>query len=206
MVCRAATKDPRSAIKRVSRGAHCCVQRQCAYNTDVHTDDVIVQFVRSSGAGGQNVNKVSTKVDMRFNVRKTPWLEDDVKEAVERMVRRWSLCIRACRLLPSATGTQPHQQVWGAGYFVAADTLPSVRSCVCLECVHKGYHCSNSDNLEDALQKLQEILDNAWLSVQPIEEDPEKKKKLEKQCVRHLVLVHAVDHRSTGKRQQMRGD
>lgn len=41
----------------------------------------------------------------------------------------------------------------------------------------------HSDNLEDALQKLQEILDNAWISVQPIEEDPEKKKKLEKQCV-----------------------
>ena len=37
------------------------------------------------------------------------------------------------------------------------------------------------DNLEDALQKLQEILDSAWKSVQPIEEDPVKKKKLEKQ-------------------------
>ncbi len=37
------------------------------------------------------------------------------------------------------------------------------------------------DNLEDALQKLQEILDAAWKAVQPIEEDPEKKKKLEKQ-------------------------
>lgn len=43
--------------------------------------------------------------------------------------------------------------------------------------------------MEDALQKLQEILDNAWLSVQPIEEDPEKKKKLEKQC----VMVPIVD-------------
>lgn len=59
------------------------------------TDDVIVQFVRSSGAGGQNVNKVSTKVDMRFNVRKAPWLEDDVKEAVERTVRCEQHCMGA---------------------------------------------------------------------------------------------------------------
>ena len=37
------------------------------------------------------------------------------------------------------------------------------------------------DNVEDALAKLQEILDAAWKAVQPIEEDPAKKKKLEKQ-------------------------
>ena len=35
--------------------------------------------------------------------------------------------------------------------------------------------------MDDALQKLQEILDAAWESVLPIEEDPAKKKKLEKQ-------------------------
>lgn len=51
---------------------------------------------------------------------------------------------------------------------------------------HSTAHSSVSlaphrDNLEDALGKLQEILDAAWKAVQPIEEDPEKKKKLEKQ-------------------------
>lgn len=46
--------------------------------------------------------------------------------------------------------------------------------------------------MEDALEKLQAILDGAWLSWQPIEEDPEKKKKLDKQlraltvCTLHL--------------------
>ena len=44
-----------------------------------------------------------------------------------------------------------------------------------------------SDNVEDALAKLQEILDAAWKSVQPIEEDPEKAKEIKKQ-VRCAVL------------------
>lgn len=38
--------------------------------------------------------------------------------------------------------------------------------------------------MEDALEKLQEILDAAWKSVQPIEEDPEKKKEIQKQLER----------------------
>ena len=44
-----------------------------------------------------------------------------------------------------------------------------------------GVAARRSGNFEDALQKLQKIIDTAALQVQPIEEDPEKKKKLAKQ-------------------------
>ena len=36
------------------------------------------------------------------------------------------------------------------------------------------------DNGEDALAKLQEILDDAWKAVQPIEEDPAKQREMQK--------------------------
>ena len=42
-------------------------------------------FVRASGPGGQNVNKLSTAVQLRFDVRHSPSLPPDVRERLERM-------------------------------------------------------------------------------------------------------------------------
>ncbi|KAF9617827.1 hypothetical protein IFM89_039009 [Coptis chinensis] len=45
-------------------------------------EHVSVSFARSGGPGGQNVNKVNTKVDMRFNVKKAYWLSDRIRERI----------------------------------------------------------------------------------------------------------------------------
>jgi ribosome-associated protein len=42
-------------------------------------------FVRASGPGGQNVNKLSTAVQLRFDVRHSPSLPDDVRVRLERL-------------------------------------------------------------------------------------------------------------------------
>ena len=83
---------------------NCYTQIMIEINASVKIEEseLHFDFIRASGPGGQNVNKVASSVQLRFDVRNSPSLDPDVKErliklAGSRMTDEGILVIEAKR-------------------------------------------------------------------------------------------------------------
>ncbi|KAK4435124.1 Peptidyl-tRNA hydrolase ICT1, mitochondrial [Sesamum alatum] len=104
----------------------------------LNLDHVTISYARSGGPGGQNVNKVNTKVDMRFNVKNAHWLSERVRERIMQMEK--NRINKDGEIVITSTKTRTQQ-----------------------------------GNVEDALAKLQAIIDAASYVPPPPSEETVKK-------------------------------
>ncbi|KAL3830723.1 hypothetical protein ACJIZ3_019525 [Penstemon smallii] len=82
-------KKPSARLVEVQRLLYQAEERYKTFGVEpipkINLDHVKIGYAGSGGGGGQNVNKVSTKVDMRFNVKNAHWLNERVRERIMQM-------------------------------------------------------------------------------------------------------------------------
>jgi len=91
------------------------------FNGYIPVDQLEVSYSRSSGPGGQNVNKVNTKVDVRFHLQSANWLSDKVKS---KLLERYGSKLTKEGLLVFRSDITRYQQL------NMADCLEKIRKCI----------------------------------------------------------------------------
>src|ERR1700719_1464342 len=81
------SKSRKACLLSNTRSRSSCMIR-IDHRISIDERELEERFIRASGPGGQNVNKLATAVQLRFDVRHSPSLPHEVRARLERLPAR----------------------------------------------------------------------------------------------------------------------
>lgn len=106
------------------------------FTGDIPIDKVKIKYSRSSGPGGQNVNKVSSKAEVRFHVSSADWLPEDLKSKI--LEKYW-------------------KRITGSGEFIVYSDQSRYQSVNVKNCLNKIRECINELQKPPDPKKIAEL-------------------------------------------------
>lgn len=138
------------------------------FNGYIPIETLQITYSRSSGPGGQNVNKVDTKVDLRFHVNTAEWIPEPIRQKLVASVSELiAIDFNQCEYHDWFYRFQYKNQINKDGYFVIKSELTRYQHM----------------NVADALEKVRNLIRKLEEDSVETQLSPEKLEKIRRKYV-----------------------